>query len=259
MRAMTSAQIMDAAAKLPVGRFPSTVDGYFLPKAPVDILAAGEQAHVPLLVGWNTEENPARAVLGPNEPSAENYAKALRTLYADRADEALKLYAGTTPDEVRQSATDLASDRFIAYSTWKWADLHGTTGGKPVYRYLYARPRPQTNAGPAAGSGASAPRPPAARGAVHSAEIEYAMGNLATNKVFAWTPEDYKVSELMQGYFANFVKTGNPNGTGLPQWPAANSGGSAQFMRIDVDSRAESDKTRERYLFLDSIYQKPNK
>jgi para-nitrobenzyl esterase len=260
MRAMTSAQIMDAAAKLPVGRFPSTVDGYFLPKAPVDILAAGEQAHVPLLVGWNTEENPARAVLGPNEPSAENYAKALRTLYADRTDEALKLYAGTTPDEVRQSATDLASDRFIAYSTWKWADLHGTTGGKPVYRYLYARPRPQTNAGPAAGSGASAPRPPAARGAVHSAEIEYAMGNLATNKVFAWTPEDYKVSELMQGYFANFVKTGNPNGTGLPQWPAANnSGGSAQFMRIDVDSRAESDKTRERYLFLDSIYQKPNK
>ena len=259
MRAMTGAQIMDAASKLPVGRFASTVDGYFLPKMPVEILAAGEQAHVPLLVGWNTEENPARVVLGPNEPTAENYAKALRTLYAERADEALKLYAGTTADEVRQSATDLASDRFIAYSTWKWADLHGTTGGKPVYRYLYARPRPQTTAGPAAGSGASAARPPAARGAVHSAEIEYAMGNLATNKVYAWTPEDHKVSELMQGYFANFVKTGNPNGPGLPQWPAVNGGGSAQFMRIDVDSRAEVDKTRERYLFLDSIYHKPKK
>src|SRR5204863_5117922 len=132
-----------------------------------------------------------------------------------------RLYAGSTPDEVRQAATDLASDRFIAYSTWKWTDLHGKTGGKPVYRYLYGRPRPQMNAA-VPGGNASAPGPPAARGAVHSAEIEYAMGNLATNKVFAWTPDDYKVSEIMEGYFANFVKTGNPNGQGLAQWPAAN-------------------------------------
>lgn len=254
LRAMTSAQILEASAKAPVGRFPSTVDGYFFPKRPVEILAAGEQAHVPLLVGWNTEENPARVVLGQNEPTPENYAKALRTIYNDRADEALKVYAASTPDEVVKAATDLASDRFIAFSTWKWADLHARTGGKPVYRYLYARPRPQTNAAPAAASGANAPRPPAARGAVHSAEIEYAMGNLATNKVFAWTPDDHKVSETMQGYFANFVKTGNPNGTGLPQWPVASTGPNAQIMRIDVESRAVADTTRDRYLFLDSIY-----
>jgi para-nitrobenzyl esterase len=259
MRAMTSAQLLDATAKLPVGRFASTVDGYFLPKTPVEILAAGDQAHVPLLAGWNTEENPARVVLGPNEPTPENYAKALRNLYADRADEALKLYPGTSADEAIKSATDLASDRFIAYSTWKWTDLHAATGGKPVYRYLYARPRPQTKAAPAAASGTNAPRPAAARGAVHSAEIEYAMGNLATNNVYAWSPDDYKVSEVMQGYFANFVKTGNPNGTGLPQWPAASTGANSQFMRIDVDSHAEADRTRERYLFLDSIYNKPKK
>jgi para-nitrobenzyl esterase len=253
LRAMPTAQIQEAFAKLPFGRFASTIDGYFLPKQPAEILAAGEQARVPLLVGWNTEENPARSVLGANEPTPENYAKALRTLYADRADEALKLYPATSNDEVIKAATDLASDRFISYSTWKWADLHGRTGGKPVYRYLYARPRPQTVAPPAAAPAGTAARP-AARGAVHSAEIEYAMGNLASNKVYAWTPEDHKVSEVMLGYFANFVKTGNPNGAGLPQWPAANAGGDPQFMRIDVDSRAEADKTRDRYLFLDSIY-----
>ena len=56
-------------------------------------------------------------------------------------------------------------------------------------------------------------------GAVHSAEIEYALGNLATNLVYAWTPDDYKVSGIMEGYFANFVKTGNPNGPGLPPGP----------------------------------------
>ena len=252
LRAMPAAQITDASAKLPIGRFAATVDGYFFPKPPVEAFAAGEQAHVPLLVGWNTEENSARVVLAANDPTPENLAGALRTLYGARGDEAVKLYAGATADEVRQAATDLASDRFIAYSTWKWADLHGRTGGKPVYRYLYARPRPPTNVAPAAD--ASAPKPPAARGAVHSAEIEYAMGNLATNKVFAWTPDDYKVSEVMQGYFANFVKTGNPNGDGLPPWPAANSGPTAQFMRLDVDSRAEPETTRERYLFLDSVY-----
>src|SRR5206468_4434985 len=48
-------------------------------------------------------------------------------------------------EEARQVATDLASDRFIAYSTWKWIDLSGKTGGKPVYRYYYARPRPPMN------------------------------------------------------------------------------------------------------------------
>ena len=52
----------------------------------------------------------------------------------------MKLYPATTDAEVEQAATDLASDRFIAYSTWKWADVHSQTGGQPVYRYLYARP-----------------------------------------------------------------------------------------------------------------------
>ena len=90
----------------------------------------------------------------------------------------------------------------------------------------------------------------------HSAEIEYAMGNLATNKVFAWTPDDFKVSATMQGYFANFVKTGDPNGSGLPGWPAANRGGDVQVMHIDVNTRAQPETVRDRYLFLDQVYLK---
>ncbi|HYG82571.1 MAG TPA: carboxylesterase family protein, partial [Pyrinomonadaceae bacterium] len=80
-----------------------------------------------------------------------------------------------------------------------------------------------------------------------------------TNKVYAWTPDDYKVSEVMQSYFANFIKTGNPNGAGLPNWPAAEGRGEAQVMRLDVESRAEPDKHRARYLFLDrSPVKRPN-
>src|ERR1051325_7755070 len=85
--------------------------------------------------------------------------------------------------------------------------------------------------------GQSAPPPPPARGAVHSAEIEYALGNLSTNNVYAWTPDDYKVSKTMQEYFANFIKKGDPNGPGLPAWPAVEPNKPAQVMRLDVESR----------------------
>ena len=267
LRAMPAEQLLEITAKPGLPRLPATIDGYFLPKSPAEIFAAGEQAHVPLLAGWNSEENPARVILGTSEPTPENYASAVKKLYPDRAEDILKVYPGSTTEEVLQSAAALASDRFIAYSTWKWIDLHGKTGGKPVYRYYYSRPRPAMRpemgnavAGLAGGvvrggqPGAAPPPPP--RGAVHSAEIEYAMGNLATNKVYAWTPDDYKVSETFQAFFSNFVKTGDPNGAGLPSWPAANAPGGGQVMHLDVTSRAEPDKTRDRYLLLDQFYAK---
>jgi para-nitrobenzyl esterase len=254
LRAMSAEQILSVAAKGNAFRFVSTIEGYFLPKLPVDIFASGEQAHVPLLLGWNSAESDYQAILKQDAPTPENFAKAVRRLYADRADQVLKLYTTSTSEEVLEAATDLASDRFIAYSTWKWYDLHSKTGDKPVYRYFYAHPRPLVaSAGGQQGGGTGDPAP-AFRGAEHSAEIEYAMGNLATNKVFAWTPEDYKVSEVMQGFFANFVKTGNPNGPGLPNWPAANREHHEQIMRLDVNSHAEPESHRERYLFLDQDY-----
>jgi para-nitrobenzyl esterase len=238
LRALPAEKILEAAARPGLPRFWPSVDGYFLPKTPGEIFAAGEQARVPLLAGWNSEESPSRAVLGQSEPTPENYANAVKKLYPDFADRILKAYPGTTNDQVTQSATALAGDRFIGFSTWKWLDVHGRTGGAPTYRYYYAKPRP------------------GARGAAHSAEIEYAMGNLASNKSYPWTPDDEKVSQTMQGFFANFVKTGNPNGPGLPKWPAANAGTTVSVMHIDVESRAEPETVRERYVLLDQAYQK---
>jgi para-nitrobenzyl esterase len=253
LRAIPAEQLLDATAKpgMPrAGGFPPAVDGYFFPKSPFEIFVAGEQARVPLLAGSNSEEAGAAAVLGGEKPTVENYKKALERLYPGRADELLRLYPASNETEVLDGAQDLAGDRFIGYSTWKWTDLATKTGGKPSYYYLYARPRPALlRAEPAAASGN--PRPP--RGASHSAEIEYALGNLDTHKVRDWTPDDYKVSKTMQEYFANFVKTGNPNGPGLPNWPKF---ADAQRMIIDVTSRAERDKVRARYEFLDQFYVK---
>jgi para-nitrobenzyl esterase len=260
LRAMPAQQLLEASGKQGAPRFAAIVDGYFLPQAPTAIFAAGQQARVPLLVGWNSQEMAPQMVLGQSPPTLENYRAAVQKLYGDRAADALRAYPAATDAEVEQAATDLAGDRFIAYSTWKLADAQLQTGGKPVYRYLYARPRPamtpemgNATAGLAGGvikgTGTGTPAPPA-KGAVHSAEIEYALGNLPTNKVYAWAPEDFKLSETMQGYFANFIKTGNPNGTGLPTWPAASQNG-GQFLRLDVNTKAEPDQMRPRYQFLE--------
>jgi para-nitrobenzyl esterase len=161
----------------------------------------------------------------------------------------LKVYPATTGEEVIQSATDLASDRFIAYSTWKWIDVHQRTSGAAVYRYYFARPRPALRAAAPQPPGQNR-TPPPARGAVHSAEIEYALGNLKLNEVYAWTEDDYRVSAVMQNYFANFIKNANPNNSGLPEWPPLR-GDNDRVMHLDVRSEAAPDTTRARYLFLD--------
>jgi para-nitrobenzyl esterase len=183
-------------------------------------------------------------------------------LYHEKTDEVLKLYPATTTEEVKSAAQDLASDRFISFSTWKWIDAATTSGGRPTYYYLYARPRPtmrpemgNATAGLAGGVNRNPQEPPMPppRGAAHSAEIEYAMGNLDSNKVYAWTADDYKVSKVMEEYFANFIKTGNPNGPGLPQWPEFKTG---RRMTIDSDTRAEPERVRARYQFLEQFYLK---
>ena len=183
-------------------------------------------------------------------------------MYQGKADEVFKHYPATNEAEVAAAARDLASDRFIAFSTWKWVELATKTGGKPTYYYRYDRARPamrpemgDAQAGLAGGivrgtgTAPATPRP-LPRGAVHSAEIEYAMGNLDGNKVYAWMPEDFQVSKTMQEYFVNFIKTANPNGKGLPNWPKFDAN---QRMIIDVKTRAEADNVRKRYEFLDQF------
>ncbi len=260
LRAMPADQLLETTAKQGLPRFSPTVDGYFFPKDPAAIFAAGEQARVPLMAGSNSEESGAGGVLGREQPTVENYRKALQRLYKDNADEIFKYYSATNENEVLAAAQDLASDRFIAFSTWKWIDLATRTGGKPTYYYRYDRPRPamrpemgDAQPGLAGGVVRGQPARPPARGAVHSAEIEYAMGNLDGNKVYAWTPDDYKVSKTMQEYFVNFIKTGNPNGNGLAKWPTFKEN---QRMIIDVNTRAEADKVRARYEYLDKLNKK---
>ena len=259
LRAMTAQQLQDAAAKAQGIRFSTAMDGYFLSKTLPEIALAGEQARIPLLAGSNTEEQGARAVLAGGDPTPETLADAIRKFYGDKAEPVLKAYAATTTDEVFEAAAHLASARFISYGTWKWTELHMQTSGKPVFRYLYAKVRPaylgmpgQPPPAPSPGRG-GAQQAQAPRGAVHSAEIQYAMGNLDLDRRYAWEPADYDVSKTMQAYFVNFIKTGKPDGPGLPPWPAYAPGTNYQRIRIDAASQAGPEPHRDRYLALDAV------
>lgn len=243
--------------------FSTVIDGYFYPKSLPEIFNAGEQAQVPLLIGWNSAEIPGMAFMQGLPYTKENYIKKIKENYPENADEVLKLYPSATDKEIELSATALASDRFIAYSTWKWFDLQRKNSKQPVYRYLFSRVRPplvdkNLTSGLAGGTqkkAADAPKAPQPIGAPHASEIEYCMGNLYLVPDYAWEKADFKVSETMENYFANFVIHGNPNGKNLPEWPAAQpSDPTPPVMVIDVNSKAINAPDDARYLFLDKKY-----
>ncbi len=243
--------------------FPAVLDGYFLPKTLPEIFKAKEQAMVPLLLGWNSAEIPGMAFTqGPY--IEENYVAKVEEAYPKEHQKVLELYPHGSPKEIEYSATALASDRFIAYSTWKWFDLHRKNSDQPVYRYLYSRLRPALRnenlasglAGGTLEKNADTPEAPKPIGAPHAAEIEYALGNLHLVDDYAWTTDDYKVSETMLNYFANFIKTGNPNGEGLLQWDAAKAkNDTPPVMVIDTKSKLIQAEHDARYLFLDKAYE----
>ena len=253
LRAIPAEKLLDLASQPGAFRVMPCVDGYFFPQAPDSLFAEGKQAHVPLLVGWNSTEVPYMALMQGKAPTPENYTAVIRQLFGGQADEALKLFPGHTEEEVIQSATTLASDRFIVYSTWKWAELHRHTGQQPVYTYIFTHPRPQeVHPHPQQ----QQPQPPPLKGAGHSWEIEYALGNLSTNPVYAWTPADYQVSQIMEDYFARFIQTGNPNGDELPRWPANGPRPPLYLMYIDTtaEARPETPQQRAQFQFLDQWY-----
>ncbi|RYE31699.1 MAG: carboxylesterase family protein [Sphingobacteriaceae bacterium] len=245
LRKISAEKLLDASSST---RFPITVDNYFLPESPQHIFATGKQMDVPLLAGWNSAEVDYHSILGNQDPTLASYKTTIEKLYPNNAEEVMKLYAPATDADVKKVATDLASDRFIVYATWKLLDLHGKTNGKPVYRYLFTHKRPPM-------VNASAGSTDQSMGASHASEIEYALGNLATNKFYKWTTEDYKASETMQNYFVNFVKTGNPNGTDLPIWYGLQSS-IPKVMYLDTESRSQPEQNQKRYVLMDSFFNK---
>ena len=244
LRAKSADALMKGAAKGPDVRFTPNIDGYFLPESVAAIFAAGKQAHVPLIAGWNRDESDFRAFLQRDAPTVENFRKHAAATFGADADRFLELYPARNAAEARRSAQDYAGDRFIAFGTWKWLETHLKTGGQAVYRYHFEQTLPIPS------EAAATPPEPASP---HAGEIEFVFGMLDSKKL-PWRPEDGALSDLMMTCWSTFAKTGNPNGPGLPDWPTSVPNNHSQVMHLrGGESRATPDTRRGRYLFLDEL------
>jgi para-nitrobenzyl esterase len=221
-----------------VGFWP-IVDGHVIAETPAQVFARGNQADVPLLAGWTRDEGTNFTVM--NWPIAgDGYEKLLQILFQSRWKDVLALYPAGR--KTRQSAKALGGDLVIIHSTWAWIESHRATGKADIFRYRFDR----------------APKVPAtwfendkAPGAFHSCDIPYFMDTLDALP-WHYDSADRQVAELTSTYAINFIKSGNPNGNGLPQWPSYREI-KRPVMHLDANTSVGFDEDRQRQELLAAL------
>jgi para-nitrobenzyl esterase len=232
-RALSTDALIEAAKKKGVVGFTPVIDGRLLTESVPKIYAAGKQAHVPLLAGWNRDERAGTLSKGM---TAEKWKAFASEHYGAHADEFLAVFPGGTDAQAVASADAYTTDQFISFGTWQWIEAQAKTGGAPVYRYHFELPAPASE------------MHPEGKYAWHSDDLEYVFGTLDVRRGSEWRPEDRKLTEQMMDYWTNFARTGDPNGPGLPAWPRYDK--TTAVMHLDRDTHASPDTTRARYEFL---------
>ena len=224
---------MEAAKKKGVGWFAPVIDGRLLTESISDTYAAGRQAHVPLLAGWNRDE---RSGTLSKDMTADKWKAYASEHYGKRADAFLAAFPAGSDAQAVQSADAFTTESFIGFGTWHWVEAQSKTGGAPVYRYHFELPAPPSE------------MHPEGKYAFHSDDLEYVFGTLDTRRGAEWRPEDRKLSEEMMDYWTNFARTGDPNGKDLPHWPRYDQEHS--LIHLDSTITAGPDATRPQYEFL---------
>jgi len=216
-RALPAERILAASQTVRRGFWP-TLDGYVIVGDQYELYKAGRFNDTPVLIGTNSDEG--AAFTGPKITPAD-YEKQIRGTYGEKADLILTANPHATDAEAHTAAKNNFRDSVFAWSTWRWASLQSQQpGAGKAYLYYFDH---RTPASP--------------DGSSHAAEIAFVFGNLGGGPAPPPSPEDKALSVLMSSYWVNFAKKGDPNGPGLPAWPAF-SDAAPKVMHFDQASSA---------------------
>jgi para-nitrobenzyl esterase len=240
LRAASADAILAAAPGL---GFRPIVDGWFLPRSPAEIFAAGEQSDVPLMAGWNKDEG-FNFTLLQGDDAKRPYVDLARAIFGGRTEEALQHYPDGSPDSVAASARALGGDLGIIHSTWAWIEAQKLTGHADIFRFRFDR-------APLTPQGWFGERDSRDAGAFHAGELLYVFDNLHAHP---WLIDDADraLARLASSYWVNFVTNGDPNGPGLPRWPSYRSEG-GPVMTLDTPHNTGPEEWRERHMFLRAV------
>ena len=224
--------------KVPTFRFGNVVDNYVLTASVVDTYEQGKQNDVPRLAGLNKNDNSGP---GPHpDITAAAFKDQAQKRYGDATSSFLSLYPAGSDDEARASLLESTWD-YNRMNTYEWSLWRNKTAKTPVYTYFWDHTLP----GPDADK----------YGAFHTSEVPYVLNSLSmTGRPI--TDADRKVADTMSSYWANFIKTGNPNGPGLAHWPTTTEAPGMTMEVGDKNAPIPVAGSKEKQNFFEKYYTK---